>query len=991
MKSAWLILALLQIYLIACSNSEQVLSEEILTEGFFLDSLALNESLVRDSLLRDSLLNDSLLRDSLYRDSLLKDSLVKDSLLNDSLLRDSLFKDSVLRADSLAEIERMNKNGMFLIASKGMSVELGTNIADARVSERPSMKVKLDYDFYLSKHETTCAEFNGLMKKATGLTLECEDENLPATNVTYFDAVLFANERSKENELDTAYTYASARFDSEKHCVNLEGLAYHPEKVSYHLPTEAEWVYAASKNWNMREAWTADDSQFKLHNVCSKSVPSTEFCDLAGNAMEWVNDWLGTFRDTIVLNYVGPPDGGSLGQRVVKGGSYRNASGAVNFYSRGDVYAVTSSTRAEYVGFRLAYGSIPDAVWMDAEGKAALSRVILLANSSTLHSVVKTFNAKLAFRNDVSGNLAFVDYSSGAQTVVEIEDTLEVFHPDISPDGNLVAFCTKFEGVEGSSELYVRDLNKDGSHLVKLDFESAAIPRWRILENGDTAIVFVTSAGNNNDESAFRSASTWQVTFANGKFGTPQKLFDGAYHGGISKDDRLAVTGARRLRAKVADSESPLSQSARDTMWYNGEQACNVSLSQDKRKRTLFLDFGSTTGRNFVGKRYATHERLLIADSLGRLVQSIGAPAGMTFDHSEWVRGSSHLAVATLVNVNGSHRTIVLIDLTDSSFVNLVESDELWHPSLWVNENAFADDNSGLDLDSAAFYYDNVSNPLLSHKMNIFWSRSDSLNVVALGSSRMSVGFIANAITYGKAFNMAAIPSDMDVSLYLARYYVLAHCPQLKTIVVGLDFDLWNEPESTTLTLNFLSFPGYFYDYTHKYWVGIEGVEEIKNISRKIVEENEVLSGFAMNMGWVPVEEGFSWNNTGFSENFFINDSTWSDKPLTIRREMSNLQTLIEDAARKGVKVVGVVFPQSPEYANTGSYGRHGMRRSHALKLIEDVRKFEQRYDNFYLMDENKMGNHDYADSLAYDYDHLNVLGAVQITTRIDSVLNAIK
>ncbi len=275
--------------------------------------------------------------------------------------------------------------------------------------------------------------------------------------------------------------------------------------------------------------------------------------------------------------------------------------------------------------------------------------------------------------------------------------------------------------------------------------------------------------------------------------------------------------------------------------------------------------------------------------------------------------------------------------------------------------------------------------------MNIFWSASDSLNVVALGSSRMSVGFIANAITYGKAFNMAAIPSDMDLSLYLARYYVLAHCPQLKTIVVGLDFDLWNEPENTTLTLNFLSFPGYFYDYTHKYWVGIEGVEEIKNISRKIVEENEVLSGFAMSMGWVPVEDGFSWNNTGFNENFVINDSTWSDKPLTIRREMSNLQTLIEDAARKGVKVVGVVFPQSPEYANTGSYGRHGMRRSHALKLIEDVRKFEQRYDNFYLMDENKMGNHDYADSLAYDYDHLNVLGAVQITTRIDSVLNAIK
>jgi hypothetical protein len=71
------------------------------------------------------------------------------------------------------------------------------------------------------------------------------------------------------------------------------------------------------------------------------------------------------------------------------------------------------------------------------------------------------------------------------------------------------------------------------------------------LENGDTAIVYVTDAGNNKNESDFKAASTWQVTFANGKFGEPQKLFDGAYHGGISEDNSLAVTGARLLRARV--------------------------------------------------------------------------------------------------------------------------------------------------------------------------------------------------------------------------------------------------------------------------------------------------------------------------------------------------------------------------------------------------------------------------------------------------------
>ena len=53
---------------------------------------------------------------------------------------------------------------------------------------------------------------------------------------------------------------------------------------------------------------------------------------------------------------------------------------------------------------------------------------------------------------------------------------------------------------------------------------------------------------------SFKSKSTWMVPFSNGKFGEPKKLFDGAYHGGISEDGTLAVSGARLLRARVADS-----------------------------------------------------------------------------------------------------------------------------------------------------------------------------------------------------------------------------------------------------------------------------------------------------------------------------------------------------------------------------------------------------------------------------------------------------
>ena len=42
-------------------------------------------------------------------------------------------------------------------------------------------------------------------------------------------------------------------------------------------------------------------------------------------------------------------------------------------------------------------------------------------------------------------------------------------------------------------------------------------------------------------------------------------------------------------------------------------------------------------------------------------------------------------------------------------------------------------------------------------------------------------------------------------------------------------------------------------------------------------------------------------------------------------------------------------------------------------------------------MDENKLGDHDYTNDMALDYDHLNKWGAEQISRRIDSLLNTLE
>ena len=82
-------------------------------------------------------------------------------------------------------------SGMMRVDAKGVEVALGTNSENARANERPQMQVKFDYGFSLARHEVICGEFDALMERATGLVLKCANDSLPATNITYYDAVLF--------------------------------------------------------------------------------------------------------------------------------------------------------------------------------------------------------------------------------------------------------------------------------------------------------------------------------------------------------------------------------------------------------------------------------------------------------------------------------------------------------------------------------------------------------------------------------------------------------------------------------------------------------------------------------------------------------------------------------------------------------------------------------------------------------------------------------
>lgn len=886
---------------------------------------------------------------------------------------------SEVTEDTLSEDFSFLETDFVKVAAAGKETVLGTNLKEATINDRPQMKVKFSYDFYMEKHEVTRGEYFALLKNAVA---ECKGEcsdSIPVTNVTFYDAVLFANAKSKSLGLDTSYSYSSVSFDENGNCNELGGLVFHEKVDAFRLPTEAEWVYAASQGWNVKDGWYSKNSDLELHQVCSLAENEIGICDMAGNAMEWVNDWLLRFSDTTLTDFAGAPDGGNSGIRVLKGGCYKSDDVNVNLYSRGDVYPVTSSTKAAYVGFRLAYGGIPNALWVDDRGNVGVSKIDVTMSFSEIKKWVGSLNAKLVFRNEVTENLAYVDFSQGLATVVEIRDTLDAYHPDVSPDGKRVAFCTGLEGVSGTSEIYVRNLDESGSGLVKLNVKNAAIPRWRVLANGDTIIMYVTESGSNKDESYFKSQSTWRVKFSNGKFGKPEKIMDGAYHDGISSDESFAVSGARLFRVRKTESRETLAN-GRDTIWFDGEQACNVSLANDGSDLILFLDFDGRIGKKFVGKSYLTHERLLVANKKGTLVKSIKAPENFTFDHSEWALGASGMAVVTLANKNGAHTKIALVNIANGSTLSIVEGDELWHPCFWRSTSKIG--NAQFDLDSAGVYYvpGRVEyNALeLRVKMENFWERRDSVTAVALGTSRTMFGLYEKNIKSFNFLNMAYSAADMSSEMFIYLGYIIPHLKNLKVLVLEISPDiLWFSKNRWSSI--YYNVPGYKYDEDHHFWV--DGVPEhfvdaVKDVPRP---EDSLKHPYNLTDFLLPSNE---WFLTIYTPEF--SEQNWDDENFI--HNYTLLKSIIVDARNRGLQVVCTVMPVSPDFANSPYYAVYGPSREYAKKILDEVAAMDVVF-----LDENKMGAHDYTDDMAYNQDHLSAAGAKVFTARLDSLLETLK
>ena len=163
----------------------------------------------------------------------------------------------------------------------------------------------------------------------------------PVYNVTWYEAVKWANARNEKEGLEPCYTVSGSVYRTSESTPNCNWSA-----SGYRLPTEAEWEKAArGEAAGRRYPWSDSDeidaSRTNYSNYYGSTTPVGSFApngvglyDMAGNVWEWCWDWY----DSELPGGMDPRGLASGTDRVLRGGSWYVYANGCRVANRGNYW-----------------------------------------------------------------------------------------------------------------------------------------------------------------------------------------------------------------------------------------------------------------------------------------------------------------------------------------------------------------------------------------------------------------------------------------------------------------------------------------------------------------------------------------------------------------------------------------------------------------------------------------------------------------------------
>jgi formylglycine-generating enzyme required for sulfatase activity len=200
-------------------------------------------------------------------------------------------------------------------------------------------RVTISKSFYLGKYLITQEQYKEIVGK----------------NPSYFQGLKMTGYNPRKSQPPNL-PVESVSWDDVQYFISR--LNYKDNTMSYRLPTEAEWEYAA-RSGSDTKYWYGDDPEAKqLHefawykkrstNVVGELKPNAfGLYDMYGNVYEWVADWGGPYPRVSEVDPMGPSMGS---KRVVRGGCF--FSDANNCSSDGRGF-YKPEDHNEGIGFRI--------------------------------------------------------------------------------------------------------------------------------------------------------------------------------------------------------------------------------------------------------------------------------------------------------------------------------------------------------------------------------------------------------------------------------------------------------------------------------------------------------------------------------------------------------------------------------------------------------------------------------------------------------------